>query len=55
MSTGPSSSTPSTLVGRARESAILREHLAAELAGEGSLVLIGGEEGIGKTTLAEAV
>ncbi|MDP9372585.1 MAG: AAA family ATPase, partial [Chloroflexota bacterium] len=43
------------LVGRDRELATLREHLAATLAGWGSLVLIGGEAGIGKTALAEAL
>ena len=35
--------------------AILGEHLAAALAGQGSLALIGGEAGIGKTALAEAL
>jgi len=43
------------LVGRERELAILREHLDATLVGRGSLLLIGGEAGIGKTALAETV
>ncbi len=42
------------LVGRAREQALLHERLDALLAGQGSLILIGGEAGIGKTALAEA-
>jgi len=42
------------LVGRDRELASLRAHLDAALVGHGSLVLIGGEAGIGKTALAEA-
>ncbi len=46
---------PSALVGRERELGILREHLSAALGGQGSLVLIGGEAGIGKTALAEAL
>jgi DNA-binding CsgD family transcriptional regulator len=45
----------SPLVGRDRERATVRDHLAAALAGHGSLVLIGGEAGIGKTALAEAL
>src|SRR5215207_3526640 len=43
------------LVGRDREQATLRDALEAVLAGRGSLVLIGGEAGVGKTALAEAL
>jgi DNA-binding CsgD family transcriptional regulator len=46
---------PAPLVGRAAERALLREQLDAALAGQGRLVLIGGEAGIGKTTLAREV
>ena len=40
------------LVGRTLEQLFLREELAAVLGGRGRLVLLGGEAGIGKTTLA---
>ena len=40
---------PPVLVGRERERRLLRDRLAAALAGAGRLVLIGGEAGIGKT------
>src|SRR6476620_11083624 len=40
------------LVGRTREQAALREELAVAVGGRGRLVLIGGQAGIGKTTLA---
>jgi predicted ATPase len=46
---------PPALFGRERELALLRDHLTAALNGSGSLVLIGGEAGIGKTVLAEAL
>ncbi|HEX5504280.1 MAG TPA: AAA family ATPase, partial [Thermomicrobiales bacterium] len=43
------------LAGRDREVAALRGWLAAALAGHGRLVLVGGEAGIGKTALCEAL
>lgn len=42
------------LVGRGRERILLRERFASVLAGQGNLVLIRGDPGIGKTALAEA-
>jgi DNA-binding CsgD family transcriptional regulator len=44
---------PPMLVGRKREQALLRQALDDMLAGHGSLVLVSGEAGIGKTTLVE--
>ncbi len=46
---------PPPLAGRERELAILRRHLDAALASHGSLVLLSGDAGIGKTALAESV
>jgi DNA-binding CsgD family transcriptional regulator len=43
------------ILGRDREMTLLREALAATLAGRGRLVLISGEPGIGKSTLAAAL
>ena len=43
------------LVGREREFVLLHQQLDRALAGAGSIVLIGGEAGIGKTALAEAI
>jgi DNA-binding CsgD family transcriptional regulator len=43
------------LVGREQELVILRQRLDGACGGHGSLVLIGGEAGIGKTALAEAL
>ena len=48
-----SSSESRLLVGRTREQAILRQCREAALAGQGSLLLVAGEAGIGKTTLVE--
>jgi predicted ATPase len=43
------------LVGRHRELAVLTEHLDEALVGHGSLVLVAGEPGIGKTALADQI
>jgi len=43
------------LFGRDRELDVLSQHLTRTLAGRGSIVLVGGEAGIGKTTLIESV
>ncbi|MGI8549880.1 MAG: ATP-binding protein, partial [Dehalococcoidia bacterium] len=50
--TGASAGRP-PLVGRESERALLQERLKAAWAGQGSLVLLAGEPGIGKTRLAE--
>lgn len=44
---------PPALVGRTHERSILHAQLSAALAGQGGLVIISGDAGIGKTTLAE--
>jgi DNA-binding SARP family transcriptional activator/DNA-binding CsgD family transcriptional regulator len=51
----PPPTQPPLLVGRDLEQSILRERLAQSEAGEGGLVMISGEAGIGKTALAQAI
>ena len=51
----PSAVTQIPLIGREQEFAELKRALTEALAGRGSLVLIGGEPGIGKTHLARAL
>ena len=46
---------PPILAGRAREQHALREELTIAISGRGGLVLLGGEAGIGKTTLARVL
>jgi AAA ATPase domain len=46
---------PSPFVGREAERAVLRAHLEHAVDGRGSLVLVGGEAGNGKTVLIEAL
>jgi len=46
---------PPSLFGREREQAALRERLSSALGGQGGLVLIGGEAGVGKTALTESL
>ncbi|MDQ2785582.1 MAG: toll/interleukin-1 receptor domain-containing protein [Chloroflexota bacterium] len=46
---------PPSLFGREREQATLRERLSSALGGQGGLVLIGGEAGVGKTALIESL
>jgi len=48
-------SPPQPLVGREQELTVLRARLAEAIAGRGSLGLIGGEAGVGKSALADAL
>lgn len=53
-SAAPGSRSP-LLVGRSHERGLLQAQLSAALAGRGGLVILSGEAGIGKTTLAEDI
>jgi predicted ATPase len=53
MRTLASHSEPPLLVGRSRELSLLRAQLSTSLAGQGGVVILSGEAGIGKTALAE--
>ena len=46
---------PQLLVGRSRERNLTRSLLSSALSGQGALVILSGEAGIGKTTLAEDI
>ncbi|MGI8855313.1 MAG: AAA family ATPase [Thermomicrobiales bacterium] len=46
---------PPPLFGRERERGLLRERVAAALAGRGNVVFVGGEAGIGKTALTDTL
>jgi len=51
--TSSSPTRPPPLVGLSRELTLLSDRLTAACGGRGSLILIGGEAGIGKTALAD--
>lgn len=51
----PPTEPPIPLIGRAQEFAELKRAMAEAMAGRGSMVMIGGEAGIGKTHLAGAI
>ena len=53
--TRASGTEPTFIAGREREQAILADQLAGALAGRGSLVLVSGDAGIGKTTLVDSL
>lgn len=55
MSSQTSFQLSSTVVGRSKERAFLHEALVAANSGHGQVVLVGGEAGIGKTTLIRGV